>query len=84
LTTLRSWYLAGRRIFVARLAAVASAAGLASWLLALALHPLFGVNRPSRVQLLFALVLGAFVGGVLGFALGAYWDRTSGQRNDRP
>lgn len=82
MTTLRSWYLAGRRTFVPRLAAIGTAAGLVSWLLALALYRYFGAVRPGVRELLLGLSLGALVGGTLGLALVAYWNRTAGRGTD--
>ncbi|MDX1577232.1 MAG: hypothetical protein R3266_02060 [Gemmatimonadota bacterium] len=76
---LRSWYLAGQPTFVARLAATGFAAGVASWLLALVLYPLFGTRPPNLLELLLAVSLGVLFGTILASGLGAHWDRTSGR-----
>ena len=74
MTTLRSWYAAGRWVFVARFAAIGAVAGLASWILVLVLHLLFDVSRPGVRALVLAVPRGALFGGLLALALGAYWD----------
>jgi len=77
---LHSWYRASRAAFIARLAAMGAVAGWVSWLVALAVYPLFGARRPSLLSLLLAIPRGALFGALLALALGVYWDWRSRQR----
>lgn len=71
--TLRSWFDAGPGVLLARLVALGAGAGVASWLLTLALSPIFGAVPPRLPHLVFGVVLGALIGAVLALVLGARW-----------
>ena len=81
MTTLRSWYAAGRWIFVARPAGIGAVAGFASWILVIVLHLLLGITRPTLLALLLTIPRGALFGAILAFVLGAHWDR--GKRKEK-
>jgi hypothetical protein len=86
LSTLRSWFAAGKWTLVVRLAAVGAFAGLAAWGVAYAAHPLFDASRPSTIGLLLAILRGAFFGVVLAWILHVYWTRRDGRdgRQEKP
>ena len=75
LNTLRAMSLPA---FVAYFASVGAFAGLVAWLLAFAGHLVFEISRPSWTTLLWAIVRGAILAGVVGLALRWFWRRRRG------
>jgi hypothetical protein len=75
LSTYRSlsrWALA------ARLALVGFVAGFFAWVLALGLHFLVGVTKPTKTSLLWAMPRGALFGLILALILHGWWRRNPG------
>ncbi len=62
-----------RSALVVRLGLIGAFAGLAAWVLVLAGHVIFGIDRPSVVMLLLAIPRGALFGAILALFLHAWW-----------
>jgi cell division protein FtsX len=76
---LRSWYALGKWPFILRFASVGAFAGLASWVLAYALHWVFDISKPSTMALVWAVPRGALYGVILALILWMCWSRTEGR-----